>query len=133
MTNPAVVCGNCDWEGKETQLGRTLTEVHHLWERLNPGSEVPAGECARCGCFAYLKEPAPGTPREKLEQLRSTRFAVFYGSNYYPLGGAGDFKASFASSELAQAFAEGCMLGGGCDWWQVVDLETMTIIVQHEG
>jgi hypothetical protein len=49
-----VSCDNCQWEGDEEQLGRTLVEVHHLGERLDPGSIVPAGECPECSCFAYL-------------------------------------------------------------------------------
>ena len=26
----------------------------HLAERLEPGEEVPAGECPECECFAYI-------------------------------------------------------------------------------
>lgn len=48
-----VKCADCSWEG-ELQDVRYPPE-NSLWERLDPGSEVPAGECPECGAFAYLK------------------------------------------------------------------------------
>jgi hypothetical protein len=47
-----VSCDNCEWSGKLEEL-RDPPE-NCLWERLDPGSEVPAGECPACGAFAYL-------------------------------------------------------------------------------
>jgi hypothetical protein len=55
---PICSCENCDWTGPESELGKTLCEIHHLWERLDEGGIVPAGECPECGCFAYLPEIA---------------------------------------------------------------------------
>lgn len=52
--DPAVACDNCDWSGVESDLDATLESVPHLCERLDPGSEVPAGECPECGALAYL-------------------------------------------------------------------------------
>ena len=46
-------CDNCDWSGLETDVGRTLHQIHHLAERLDVGGTVPAGECPECGCLAY--------------------------------------------------------------------------------
>ena len=46
-------CDNCEWSGSDEQLGRTLSEMHHLAERLDPSSTVPSGECPECGCLAY--------------------------------------------------------------------------------
>lgn len=52
---PTVRCDNCDWTGdSEDETVKTLVQVHHLGERLDPGSEVPAGECPECGAFVYL-------------------------------------------------------------------------------
>jgi hypothetical protein len=47
-----VSCDNCSWSGMRSEL-RDPPE-NCLWERLDAGSEVPAGECPECGAFAYL-------------------------------------------------------------------------------
>lgn len=49
-----VRCDDCDWKGTEDQLGKTLCEIHRLWERIEAGGIVPAGECPECGSLAYL-------------------------------------------------------------------------------
>src|SRR5262245_58554251 len=54
-----VTCANCGWDGIAAQLGRQLIDVHRLWERIEPGETVPAGECPECGALAQLKELAP--------------------------------------------------------------------------
>lgn len=43
-------CDNCDWIGPATQVD----DIQDPGERLDPGSEVPVGECPECGCLAYL-------------------------------------------------------------------------------
>lgn len=30
-----------------------LSEIHHLWERIDVGGIVPAGECPKCGALCY--------------------------------------------------------------------------------
>ena len=52
-------CGDCDWVGGVSDIGKTLTECHGLGVRLDPGSEVPVGDCPECGSFAYLVD-SPG-------------------------------------------------------------------------
>lgn len=52
-------CADCTWEGDEDDVGRTLFQVDSLAERLDPGSEVPVGECPECDCFAYYTKPEP--------------------------------------------------------------------------
>lgn len=47
-----VACDNCDWEGEERQLAA----IHDIHERIEPGREVPVGECPACGCLAYYEE-----------------------------------------------------------------------------
>ena len=54
--NRPVECDNCDWEGTESNLGRPFDECEDLWERLDPGYEVPAGECPVCSCFSYYSD-----------------------------------------------------------------------------
>ncbi len=49
-------CDNCAWAGTYSDLGLELNDVPHLWERLDEGSEVPAGECPACEALAYLTE-----------------------------------------------------------------------------
>ena len=68
-----VRCGNCQWQGDEEAVERTLVQVHHLGERLDPGDEVPAGECPECGAFAYLihahDRRRTDKPKRKEQQL----------------------------------------------------------------
>ena len=48
-------CDNCDWSGELPD--DALTEVKDLADRLEPGREVPSGECPECGCLCYLATP----------------------------------------------------------------------------
>ena len=52
---PIIKCDNCCFEGIESDF-IPLVEVKDLTQRLDPGSEVPVGECKQCGTFAYFKE-----------------------------------------------------------------------------
>jgi hypothetical protein len=45
------------------------------------------------------------------------RFLVFYGDQYYPAGGWGDFKGEFDTFEEAVKF----LVGKSFDWKEVVD------------
>lgn len=58
-------CDACGEEGGEGDLGngygRTLAEIHHLAERLDPGGVVPVGACP-CGALCYLITPPPRNP-----------------------------------------------------------------------
>jgi hypothetical protein len=50
-----VTCGNCTWIGTDQEVGFVpLEDCHDLEERLEPGDEVPAGECPLCHALAYL-------------------------------------------------------------------------------
>lgn len=46
-------CDNCDWRGPAADLD----VIEDAQERLDPGCEVPAGECPDCGALAYLWAP----------------------------------------------------------------------------
>src|SRR5688572_6603205 len=56
-------CGNCDWTGPEDATD--LADVCDLFERIDPGSEVPSGSCPECRALCYLIDnpyaPAPTT------------------------------------------------------------------------
>src|ERR1051325_3116508 len=56
MTDRLTRCDNCGAECTESELAKSLHEMDGLPERLDPGSEVPAGECA-CGACAYIVKP----------------------------------------------------------------------------
>lgn len=43
-------CDNCDWEG----ITDDLHSIKDMETRLDPGGEVPAGQCPKCGSLAYL-------------------------------------------------------------------------------
>jgi len=52
--NDTCKCDDCQWSGAMQHLGKQLDETPGLNQRLDPGSVVPAGECPKCGSFAYL-------------------------------------------------------------------------------
>ncbi len=49
-----IECGDCDWEG--TDADTDLSDVEDLLQRIDPGSEVPAGPCPKCGSLCYVLE-----------------------------------------------------------------------------
>lgn len=51
-------CDNCDWAGEESDILVKLIDAPDLAERLDPGSEVPVGECPECSCFCYFRTDA---------------------------------------------------------------------------
>lgn len=51
--SPLVECGNCSYVGRSFVA---LEDTPDLGQRLDPGDEVPAGECAHCGALVYLSE-----------------------------------------------------------------------------
>ena len=48
-------CNNCGWEGPIAALHCRLREIPDLFERIEPGETVPAGECPECGALASVK------------------------------------------------------------------------------
>ena len=55
-------CDNCEWTG----LAETCSDIRNPSQRLNAGSEVPAGECPVCGCLAYVEKPDEPAKREEV-------------------------------------------------------------------
>jgi hypothetical protein len=63
-------CGNCDWRGSFD--GTKI--IHDFEERIDPGAEVPAGECPECGALAYIDTPetrARGAAEDLLAALEA--------------------------------------------------------------
>lgn len=49
-TSP-VKCDNCGWIGPANKT----EDISDMFSRVEPGGELPVGECPECGCLAYLK------------------------------------------------------------------------------
>jgi len=64
-----VYCNNCEWKGTVSQLGTEMFETRDLASRLEPGEEVPAGECPECGALCYLEDPPEHTAAGQLKKL----------------------------------------------------------------
>lgn len=69
-----VRCDNCAWEGTAGQL----VMVNDIQERINPGCEVPAGQCPdeECGALAYLTEPDEYTLSARFELMKGRNEAL---------------------------------------------------------
>lgn len=48
-------CNNCDWKGTAENV-TPLNECEDLTERLEPGCEVPLGDCPVCRAFCYIMD-----------------------------------------------------------------------------
>jgi len=57
--NARCECDNCGFECRASRLEM----VADIQERINPGFEVPAGQCPQCGALSYLKTPPKYSPR----------------------------------------------------------------------
>ena len=97
-------CGNCNWKGPLESLG----EPRDLWSRLEPGDEVPAGDCPKCESFAYLTNGRfTKIARERSELLYVCREVI---SQIDQGGGTGKIfsrDAVIAAARKAVAKAEG--------------------------
>ncbi len=51
-------------------------------------------------------------------------FFAFFGSDYYPMGGFGDFKGSFKTLSDAIDCVESVLADSKCEWGQVIDIRT---------
>jgi hypothetical protein len=50
----AVKCDNCDWRGVFSEIRQEIADAE---ERIQIGSEVPAGSCPACDGLCYLVTP----------------------------------------------------------------------------
>ena len=72
---PTATCQYCGWNGPADQCA----ELINAWERVEPGSPMPAGECPACSASAMLdqarQEPSV-TIVTTLVPERATKFGV---------------------------------------------------------
>ncbi len=48
-------CQDCGWKGPDEELD----EIADLHQRVDPGEEMPSGECPECGCLCHEIEEKP--------------------------------------------------------------------------
>ena len=66
-------CDNCGAVVPEEQLKKSLYQIDHLEDRLEPGCEIPAGECA-CGALAYIvKETSDSRDAKTMARMAAER------------------------------------------------------------
>lgn len=71
-----VRCDDCGWKGMARELGVQLESIPDLAARLDPGGEVPVGECPECGALAY-HERAYNKMWEHIDHLEMLEIAVY--------------------------------------------------------
>lgn len=49
-----VKCDDCGWQGDANHdLEDGIAGIEDIWDRLEPGTETPAGECPKCHALVY--------------------------------------------------------------------------------
>jgi len=51
--NPACYCDDC---GYEFVQGESILPIRDIYKRVDPGGEMPVGECPKCRALGYLKK-----------------------------------------------------------------------------
>jgi predicted RNA-binding Zn-ribbon protein involved in translation (DUF1610 family) len=66
------VCDNCGWKGTKAD------EIDNIEQRIDAGSEVPSGQCPKCGALCYIFRPAKKTKKDKQKEkaLEACQFLV---------------------------------------------------------
>jgi predicted nucleic acid-binding Zn-ribbon protein len=82
ITTPATghECNNCGEIFADDQI-KPLSEVKDLAQRLDPGSEVPSGECLVCGALTYrysAREREAQAAAETSQILTNGRYAELH-------------------------------------------------------
>jgi len=123
-------CADCMTETPIDALAKTLFQCNGLSERLDPGSEVPAGEC-ECGAFAYviptadqqladMPLPQSEVSNVNASQERNFHFHVDVENNSREWFDTADDALRHAASKVflsAEAFAKGkVLLESGSDF-----------------
>lgn len=88
-------------------LRAQLDEAECGLERLEPGSVVPAGECPKCGAFAYIddgEQRLRDAAQDLLDALRDAEFLLRKaGQKSGPMRDSFNRSASDARSAIAKA------------------------------
>lgn len=64
--------------------------------------------------------------------LRSKRYFVFAGYEYYPAGGFSDFQGAFKSVKQAEKEIKNLIRKNRFTWWELVDSKTFTILQENK-
>ena len=95
-------CDNCDWTGTQDDVSESGPLFIGI--RLDPGSEVPAGDCPDCGAFAYVVTPETTQRRAAPDLVRALRLVA---SNAAVMqGGLRAIDAETVMAALAKAGAD---------------------------
>jgi len=57
-------CANCHWAGEPSTA---FPDIPDLCQRIEPGGEVPSGECPECGALCYA------VPKKKRSQKQAPK------------------------------------------------------------
>lgn len=79
-----VNCADCGWYGQEGKCD----EIQALAMRIDPGGEVPAGECPKCGALCYVVEAdnVYAKPVRELKRQKSELLACLKGAERFMSG-----------------------------------------------
>jgi hypothetical protein len=58
---------------------------------------------------------------------------VFGGENFYARGGYSDFRGSFSESEVAIEFAKKLLADDEVDWFQVIDVANLEVVLTSDS
>ena len=61
------------------------------------------------------------------------RYVLFGGTTYYASGGWRDMQGDYVDLESAWAAAQELIQKDWFDWWQIVDLNSRTVVSQSEN
>ena len=64
-----VECNNCKWRGQSDELA----EIQDFYLRVEPGDEVPAGQCPECGALCSICQDEPDDEDDDLTDERLVR------------------------------------------------------------
>jgi hypothetical protein len=89
MSDTIYDCPNCTWRGTE------LDGVDDLFDRVNPGELMPAGECPECGALVELPDAdIPVYVLNDVARIMRTRGWAVQASGTVDVPAAGDVMAA---------------------------------------
>ena len=54
------VCQNCGKVWLDSQIKVVMADIEDFFSRVDPGEEIPSGECPECGALVHICKPADG-------------------------------------------------------------------------
>lgn len=52
-------CDNCEKVFNDSQMVHKFPDIPDMTVRIEPGMEVPSGECPECGTLTYVQKQKP--------------------------------------------------------------------------